>query len=145
MLFPEGIRMQIAFGCTGCHVEIRFRIKLALRKTEGRKSKKKKKTVPVNIFEKLCSAFYKASRTSRFSVIWTNKGTLLFVYFQDRGIFILQLPACKKILFFPLKMCWEEIIISRSLQVTEHASIFGSGTIFTFLLFTELLFSPLIV
>lgn len=35
--------MQIAFGCTGCHVEIRFRIKLALRKTEGRKSKKKKK------------------------------------------------------------------------------------------------------
>lgn len=36
LLFSEGMRMQVALGSTGCHIEIRLRIKLALRKAEGR-------------------------------------------------------------------------------------------------------------
>lgn len=36
LLFSEGMVMQVALGSTGCHIEIRLRIKLALRKAEGR-------------------------------------------------------------------------------------------------------------
>lgn len=134
--------MQIAFGCTGCHVGIRFRIKLALRKTEGRKSKR---TVPVNIFKIYAQLSIKPHVPLDFQLYEPIKA-LYFLFISKTVAFLFcNYQHVKKILFFPLKMCWEEIIISRSLEVTDHASIFGSGSIFTFLLFAELLFSPLIV
>lgn len=39
-LFPSRKRMQVALKCTGFHIRIRLRIKLALRKTEGREREK---------------------------------------------------------------------------------------------------------